>query len=45
MHGLQTCLFEYIIVAILRIYALCGQAAAKMGGLRPCIKEPRKLHR
>ena len=37
MHGLQACLFEYTIVAALPICALCGEAAAKRGGLRPCI--------
>ena len=41
MHGLQACLFKYIIVAALRIYALGGEAA----GLRQFIKESWKLHR
>ena len=38
MHGLQACLFEYITVAAFRIYAECGEDAAKKGGWRPCIK-------
>ena len=39
MHGLQACLFKYIIVAALRIYAVHGEAATKRGGLRTFIKE------
>ena len=34
MHGLQACLFKYIAVAAFRIYALCGDDAAKRGGWR-----------
>ena len=29
MHGLQTSLFKYITVAAFRIYAQCGEDAAK----------------
>ena len=37
MHGLQTCLFEYITVAAFHIYAQCGEDAAKRGGWRPAV--------
>ena len=39
MHGLQACLFKYITVAAIRIYAQRGENAAKRGGWRPCIKQ------
>ena len=29
MHGLQACLFKYITVGALHIYAQCGEDAAK----------------
>ena len=29
MHGLQACLFKYSTVAAFRIYAQCGEDAAK----------------
>ena len=29
MHGLQACLFKYIIVAAFGIYAQCGEDATK----------------
>ena len=29
MQGLQACLFKYFTVAAFRIYALCGEDAAK----------------
>ena len=32
MHILQACLFKYITVCALRIYALHGEDAAKKGG-------------
>ena len=32
MHGLQACLFKYITVGALKIYAECGEDAAKKGG-------------
>ena len=32
MHGLQACLFKYITAAVVCIYALHGEAAAKGGG-------------
>ena len=32
MHGLQACLFKYITVAAIRIYAQPGEDAAKRGG-------------
>ena len=38
MHGQQTCLFKYIIVAAFHIYAQRGEVAAKRGGWRPYIK-------
>ena len=38
MHGLQTCLFKYIIVAAFHIYAQRGEDAAKRGGWKPCIE-------
>ena len=34
MHGLQACLFKYITVAAIRIYAQFGEDAAKRGGWR-----------
>ena len=37
MHGLQACLFKYINVAAIRIYAQRGEDAAKSGGWRPCL--------
>ena len=45
MHGLQAFLFKYITVAAFRIYALCGEDAAKRGGWSYCIKYSWKLHR
>ena len=38
MHGLQVYLFKYITVAAFPIYAVCGEAVAKRGGWRLCIK-------
>ena len=38
MHGLQACVFKYITVAVFRIYALHGEAAAKRGRWLLCIK-------
>ena len=35
MHGLQACLFKYIIVAAFHIYAQHGEDAARNGGWRP----------
>ena len=33
MHGLQACLFKYITVTAIRIYAQRGEDDAKRGGL------------
>ena len=38
MHGQQACLFKYIAVAALGIYAERGEDASKRGGWRPCIQ-------
>ena len=32
MHGLQACLFKYIIFAAIRIYAQLGEDVTKRGG-------------
>ena len=34
----KACLFKYITVAAFRIYAMCGEDAAKRGGWKLCIK-------
>ena len=38
MYSLQACLFKYITVAAIRIYAQHGEDAAKRRDWRPCIK-------